>query len=346
MEKNEKNRRQHFVSKLVILAGALVCLAGIGLGIVFLVMDRFADTPMQAAGAPRVLLVKPGDSLTAIARRLEQEHLVASRHLFRLFTRIQGDAKKLKAGEYGLSGEMTPREILDIIVSGRTVLYRLTIPEGLTMDETAGLVESAGLGDKGNFSSLCRDSGLIRSLGIPADTAEGYLFPDTYFFPRTATPRDIITTMIRRFNEIYSQAWIQRQNELGFTRHQIVILASIIEKETGDASERPLIGSVFHNRLKMHMRLESDPTVIYGIPDFDGNITRKHLRQVTPYNTYVIPGLPKGPIANPGARSIEAALFPASTDFIFFVSKQDTTHHFSTTFKEHNQAVRKYQLGR
>jgi len=156
----------------------------------------------------------------------------------------------------------------------------------------------------------------------------------------------IISTMVNRFRSVFSTEWALRAKELGFTVDQIVTLASIIEKETGAAFERPIISSVFHNRLKKKMRLESDPTVIYGIKNFDGNLTRKHLGTLTPYNTYKIKGLPAGPIANPGRAALEAALYPEKTVFLYFVSKRDTTHYFSTNLKEHNQAVRKYQLRR
>ena len=152
--------------------------------------------------------------------------------------------------------------------------------------------------------------------------------------------------MVRRFQEVFTPAWEERARERKMTVHQVVTLASIIEKETGAPAERPVISSVFHNRLQKDMRLASDPTVIYGIKDFNGNLTRKDLTTPTPYNTYKIKGLPPGPIANPGADAIQAALYPADTDFLFFVSKRDGTHHFSKTYPEHEKAVRKYQLRR
>ena len=150
--------------------------------------------------------------------------------------------------------------------------------------------------------------------------------------------------MISTFNKTFNDKWKARAKKIGLSVHEVVILASIIEKETGDGKERPIISSVFHNRLKRHMRLESDPTVIYGVSDYHGRIRYKHLRRVTPYNTYKIDGLPAGPIANPGAQSLKAALYPAQTNYLFFVSKNDTTHKFSTNLKDHNRAVKKYQL--
>jgi UPF0755 protein len=184
----------------------------------------------------------------------------------------------------------------------------------------------------------------VHAREIKAETFEGYLFPDTYLFPKDTTSEEIISTMVKRFRSVFKPEWKNRAEALGFSIHQVVTLASIVEKETGVASERPVISSVFHNRLKRKMRLESDPTVIYGIKDFDGNITKKHLAEPTPYNTYVIRGLPPGPIANAGVGAFEAVLFPADTKFLYFVSKKDTTHQFSTNIKDHNRAVRKYQL--
>jgi UPF0755 protein len=234
--------------------------------------------------------------------------------------------------------------MLDTFVKGRVKLYRITLPEGVNMNEIAAVLEKAGFCEKNNFLDLCQDRSFIQSLGIKSITLEGYLFPDTYFFPKHSPCKKIITAMVEHFKLIFTQAWQDRAAELKLSVHDIVTLASIIEKETGDATERPLIASVFHNRLAKNMRLESDPTVIYGIKDFDGNIKRKHLKTVTPYNTYQIRGLPMGPIANPGAASLAAALYPAQTQYLFFVSKKDTTHKFSRTIQEHNRAVRKYQL--
>jgi UPF0755 protein len=181
-------------------------------------------------------------------------------------------------------------------------------------------------------------------MGITADTLEGYLFPDTYYFPSGLESKSIITAMVKQFRIAFKPEWQTRAEELGMSVHEVVTLASIIEKETGAPEERPLISSVFHNRLKKGMRLETDPTVIYGIPDFDGNIKRRHLNTYTPYNTYKIKGLPPGPIASPGAAALEAALYPAQSKYLYFVSKKDGTHQFSATIKEHNAAVRKYQL--
>jgi len=259
--------------------------------------------------------------------------------------KLEKSDKKIQAGEYLLSAAKSPEQILKTLVKGKVKLYRITLPEGLNLRETGTLLEKHGLCDLKNFKTLCHDTVFIESLGIAATSLEGYLFPDTYFFPKQTTCRTVITTMVQHFKQTFILDWQAEANKSGFTVHEIVTLASIIEKETGDASERPVISSVFHNRLRKKMRLESDPTVIYGIKNFDGNIKRKHLKMVTPYNTYQIKGLPIGPIANPGAMSLRAAVYPDTTEYLFFVSKKDTTHQFSKTIREHNQALCGNKIG-
>jgi UPF0755 protein len=298
----------------------------------------YADTPANVNTSQNVIVnVRPGQTLRTTADILRQANLIKSRLKFILISRIKGLDKHLKAGEYLLSAAMPPRQILEIMVKGDVNLHKLTVPEGYSIPQIAVLVENANFGSKIDFIKAATDTVLASKNGIVAATFEGYLFPDTYFFPREVAMEQIISAMVNRFWSVFTTEW---------KVHQIVTLASIIEKETGAAFERPIISSVFHNRLKKKMRLESDPTVIYGIKNFDGNLTRKHLNTHTPYNTYKIRGLPAGPIANPGRASLEAALYPERSVFIYFVSKKDNTHYFSTNLKEHNQAVRKYQLRR
>lgn len=328
---------------------AFICLillfTGVATGL-YLNIKSYIRTPRKPQAADRIFVIQSGQSLSAIANALESEKIITNRRIFKFYARYKGLGEKLQAGEYVLSGSRSPKDILDILLRGKVKLYKITIPEGLNIIETSGIVETAGFCNKETFVSLCNDLKFIRSLGIQAGTLEGYLFPDTYFFPKHSDCQIIIKSMVRHFHQIFTTEWRERANKLGFSVFEIVTLASIIEKETGDASERPVISSVFHNRMKKNMRLESDPTVIYGIKNFDGNIKKKHLRIKTPYNTYQIKGLPLGPIANPGEKALEAALYPDRTSFLFFVSKKDTTHHFSKTVQEHNRAVRKYQLGK
>ena len=328
--------------KLLLLAlgiaavGAAVWLAGD--------MYRYANRPAGSDDAQMVVSIPVGENLDSLAARLESKGILNSTVRFKLLARLRQDDKHLKAGEYKLSSTMTPTQILDVLVRGKIYLHVLTIPEGYTLKQIADEVGRLGLADKETFIADATDKTVVASFGLEGDTLEGYLFPDTYHFPKGNKPIAIITKMVERFKEQFIAQWHERAKELGMTVFQVVTLASMIEKETGAPFERPLISSVFHNRLKKKMRLASDPTVIYGIKDFDGNIKRRHLTTRTPYNTYMIKGLPAGPIANPGRAAIEAALFPAETDYLYFVSKKDNTHYFSTNIKEHNKAVRRYQL--
>ncbi|MBF0224248.1 MAG: endolytic transglycosylase MltG [Desulfobacterales bacterium] len=303
----------------------------------------YSNRPASNEDKKSLINIYPGQSLNSIIADLIKIGAIESPFKFKLLARIKKADRKIKAGEYLLSTLMSPNEIIKKIVSGDIALYKLTIPEGYNLSQIALSVENAGFSSAREFLEAANDLNFIKEMKIPGDSFEGYLFPETYYFEKNVTPKQIISCMVKRFWEKFTPAFIERADNLGFSIHQIVTIASIIEKETGDESERPLISSVFHNRLKKKMRLESDPTVIYGIKDFNGNITKKDLAEPTPYNTYMMSGLPPGPIANPGFSSIEAALFPSNTDYIFFVSKNNKTHYFSNNIKDHNKAVIKYQ---
>lgn len=327
----------------ITLTGILF-MAGIILSLFIFQMRQFIETPCTAQEQPITFTITPGQSLKQIAANLENQGLITSQSLFKLYVQYKRASTRLKAGEYQLSAHTPPARILNQLLEGRVKLYRLTIPEGLNMDEIALLVQKANFCDATHFLSLCRDTDFIKIVKVNSHSLEGYLYPDTYFFPKQTTCRQVLEKMVATFHKIYTREWEKKGEDLGFSVHEIVTLAAIIEKETGDASERPLISSVFHNRLKRNMRLESDPTVIYGDKEFDGRIRTRHLRRKTPYNTYQLRGLPLGPIANPGALALKAALYPNTSPYLFFVSKNDTTHYFSKTLSEHNKAVRKYQL--
>lgn len=301
-------------------------------------------TPVKGDDREIIFTIEPGQNLKQIAENLESRGLIPSVLLFRAYARYQNAATRIQAGEHQLFMPASPAQILDQLLKAQIKLYRITVPEGLNMAETASVVAETGMCEPDLFLSLCRNPDIIADLGIPSHTLEGFLFPETYFFPRTTNCRQIIEKMVATFFSVFSSEWEKRADDLGFTLQEIVTLASMIETEAGVPSEQPLISSVFHNRLKKGMRLQSDPTVIYGDPVFEGRIRTRHLQRKTEYNTYQMDGLPKGPIANPGAKAIEAALFPAESDFLFFVSKNDKTHFFSTTLTEHNRAVKKYQL--
>ncbi len=323
----------------------LICVLS---GIAFLTNDlwRYAHLASDADASSKVVTIHSGKGLDAIVQLLHQADLIEYPFKYKLIVQIRGEAKKLKAGEYLLAASMTPLEILDKIVNGDVRFYKLTVPEGYNLHQIAESVSLAGLASEDAFYKAATDLTALRRLNINAPMFEGYLFPETYYFPTQSTPAQIITKMVEQFQAVFTAKMKLRAQELNLSVHQVVTLASIIEKETGAAEERAVISSVFHNRLKKRMRLESDPTVIYGLKSFDGNLTRKHLNTPTPYNTYVIKGLPPGPIANPGRKAILAALYPADTRFLFFVSKNDHTHYFSADLKSHNRAVRKYQKGK
>jgi len=304
----------------------------------------------QAASptAPKqvVINVLPGQGFQKTVQDLYQNHLIHHPLKFRMMAKWQKLDRKIIAGEYELSTGMTPLTIIEYMTKGIVRLRKLCIPEGYNLSQIADAIEKSGICSKENFMNAVKDAKLISSMEIPVSGFEGYLFPDTYFFSRGVPPEKIISAMVKQFHKTFQDDWKKRADELGLTPHEIITLASIIEKETGIAEERTIVSSVFHNRLKQNMRLASDPTVIYGIEDFNGDITKADLKRPTPYNTYLIQGLPPGPIANPGAESIKAALYPATTDYLYFVAKGDKTHQFSKSLAEHNQAVRKYQLNR
>jgi UPF0755 protein len=302
----------------------------------------YANSPFDLH-KPGTVVIEKGASFNQIAKELKDRHLIKNLRYFSYLSQLLHADTRIQSGTYKLSPCMTPHYILKQLISGHVELTRVIFPEGYTLALMAETLEKAGIISKENFLNYVEHPGNVRYLGIEADSFEGYLFPDTYFFEKNSSPERIVKTMLKKFWQVFDQSLRERAEEIGFSIHDTVTFASIVEKETGQAQERPKIASVFHNRLKRNMRLESDPTVIYGISNFDGNLTRKHLKEKTPYNTYRIKGLPRGPIANPGKDAIRAALFPESTNYLYFVSKQDGTHHFSTNLKAHNRAVDTYQ---
>jgi len=290
--------------------------------------------------------VQPGLSLGAVARDLERERLVRHAWAFETLARWRGLAGELRAGEYDLSPHLTTGEILDRIAEGRVRTYRIVIPEGLTAAEIAERLEQEGLADSGEFLTAVRSQDLVNDLEVEGESLEGYLFPETYQLARGLPAAEIARTMVAQFHDVWPEI-APGSEALGFSMLETVTLASIVEKETGVPEERSLIAAVFHNRLRRGMRLETDPTVIYGIPSFDGNLRRADLEDAgNPYNTYQIPGLPPGPIANPGAAALRAAVAPASSSYLYFVSRNDGTHEFSSSYAEHSAAVDRFQKRR
>ena len=318
------------------------------LGSAWLVGDmlQFIRTPASSEPAEVVLEVPVGTSVPALSELLYGQGLVRSAGKFRWLVRFKGAARQIKAGEYQLSTGLRPGELLNKIVRGEVRLHQITFPEGYTLKQMAELLEASKLVNAERFIAAATDPPFVRSLGIPAASLEGYLFPDTYRFARGLPVETVLRSFVTMFNQHFGSAQEEQARKLGFTRHQVVILASVVEKETAAAEERPLIAGVFLNRLRRRIRLQSDPTVIYGLSNFDGNLTRAHLQKDTPYNTYTRRGLPIGPICNPGAASIQAVLNPTSSPYLYFVAKKDGTHHFSTNLVEHNAAVLRHQKRR
>jgi len=294
---------------------------------------------------PIMVTIPPGATLKQISTELKNRDLIQSASSFRLLANIRKKQTQIQAGEYELSQSMLPVDILIAITSGKTVLHPVTIPEGYRITEIAELLVEKNLANKDEFIKESRNTEWIDSLNISSDSLEGYLFPETYHFSKHTPERKIIHTMVNTFKKrVINQELLGQVQESSLSLHEIITLASLIEKETGMNEERKHISSVFHNRLRKNMHLQTDPTVIYAIEGFDGNIRKKDLNIDSPYNTYRYKGLPPGPIANPGLKSITAALNPIKTNHLYFVSKKDGSHHFSSSLEEHNHAVRQYQL--
>jgi len=309
-------------------------------------IDISVNTPQSSFKQIKKVEIPKGYSLKKIARLLNEENLIKNYSIFITSAYLRGISNKLKSGEYELSTDMTPLEIMEKLYKGEIVYYKITIPEGYNIKNIANLLEKNELINKEKFISLTQDREFLSSLGIKAISLEGYLFPDTYYFSKGMTEEEMINKMIESLNNLFTEKLQKRLQDLNFTIHKILTLASLIEKEVQIDSERKLVSAVFHNRLKSNMLLQSDPTVIYVLEDFDGNLKKQDLSYDSPYNTYLYPGLPPTPIANPGTDSIMAALYPADVDYLYFVSKNNGEHHFSSTFKEHNEAVKKFQLKR
>jgi conserved hypothetical protein, YceG family len=333
---------------LIIFSTAVVILlAAIGASVSYLAFSFINSSPSNVANEV-VYEVRPGVPFNTIARELELQGLVKNGTFLSWYARATGERSKIKVGEYLLTTAMNPKEVLQVITSGKSIARSFTVSEGLSTYEIAALYEAQKFGTAEEFMKWVRDPELIRSLlGEEQKSLEGYLFPETYMLTKFTDTKTLISNMVRRFLIVYNE--VAPTSAVGpWPRNKVVTLASIIEKETGAPEERPIISSVFHNRLAKNMRLQTDPTVIYGKAESLGkiviNITRADLTTPTPYNTYVIYGLPPGPIANPGREALAAAVQPATTDYLFFVSKNDGTHTFSGDYSAHNAAVKKFQL--
>lgn len=302
--------------------------------------------PMETLPNTVVFEVEKGQTAKEIALNLKKNGIIKKRWPFLVGYRIFFSAQSLKAGEYAIAIPDSPKNILQALSEGSVYLHSITIPEGLIIQEIAGLLDSEGFAAKQDFLQDVAEISLISSLDKDAPNLEGYLFPETYRFAKGTPSEEIVAAMVFQFTKVFSQEWIERAAELGMSIRDIVTLASLIEKETSLRKEKKIISAVFHNRLKISMKLDCDPTIIYVLKlegRFKDRLRNRDLKYDSPFNTYLYSGLPPGPIANPGRGSLEAALYPADEKFLYFVSKNDGSHHFSQTFREHQNAVNKYQ---
>ena len=319
---------------------ALLIVLGLGAGVMFL---YYAYSPIPHLNETHYITVNSGDTVQTLSDRLATQGAEERKNLFFWAARAFGMGIHLKAGTYAIEPGMSPKQVFDLLSSGKTVAKRITIPEGYSIQQIDFLLAKEGYLKLGEFQKIASDPELIALMMVPSDTLEGYLFPDTYFFSAPFGASDFAKMLLDQFDMVWTEEYSNRAAEMGMTRHQIITLASIIEKETGRADERALVSSVFHNRLRRGMPLQADPTVVYGVKEYNGTITKRHLKTPTPYNTYIIPALPPGPICNPSKAAIVATLYPEKTDYLFFVAKDDGSHVFTTHYRAHSQYVNRYQ---
>lgn len=324
------------IKKGLIFLGAAALLAG------WLLPLRLGQYLAAPRPGPVRVEVAPGVGPGALARELAAAGLGSWEWGIRWGHRLWGRPQDVKAGTYAFPAPVRLRDVLSDLEAGRVEQVEVAIPEGLTVREMGRLLEFAGVTGAEALVRLALDEGSPSRWGLPGPTLEGYLFPDTYRFARGVEASRVVDAMVRRFRAV-TDALGPEAEARGVDLHRWVTLASVVEKETGAAPERPLVAAVFHNRLQRGMRLQSDPTVIYGVDSFDGDLRRADLLRDTPYNTYTRAGLPRGPIANPGRASLEAVLRPAAVPYLYFVSRNDGTHVFTVSYDEHRRAVDRYQ---
>jgi UPF0755 protein len=325
-------------------ARAVVIVVLAGLAAVTTWLARSLSDPWPGPGGTIIVVVEKGQSVRSVAAGLQRQGVVPDARAVTLAYDAFYSRELLKAGEYEFTFPLRPKDALLKILRGRIYLHPVTIPEGLTTGEIGDLLRGRA---RGSFPAACLDTGLISDWDPTATDLEGYLFPDTYHVPAEASAADIVFGMVAQFRKVFTGEWRERAARLGMNVRQAVTLASLIEKETARPEERPLVSAVFHNRLRLGMKLDCDPTIIYALKldgRYTGRLLSRDLAYPSPYNTYLHQGLPPGPICNPGRDSLEAALYPAAEDYLYFVAQSDGRHHFSRSFAEHQEAVRRYIL--
>jgi UPF0755 protein len=306
-------------------------------------------TPYRGFSEPEVFVDLPaGASLSTIGRRMAEAGVVPDPLTFRVAAWFSGAERRLQAGEYRFAAPATALDVVDRLSRGDVFRRPVTFPEGLTIRQMAALFESSGLGHASTFERAAASAGeRVEAFDPAADSLEGYLFPDTYPLPRQVDADALVGLMVTRFARVFDDELRGRAASRGLSIRQAVTLASLVEKETAHPDERPIVAAVYHNRLRRGMPLQCDPTVIYALMRagrWTGNLRRADLQFDSPYNTYRYAGLPPGPIASPGAASLEAAVAPADVSYLYFVSRNDGTHAFATTLAEHNRNVAEWQV--
>lgn len=332
---------------LAALAVLLVIAAAAALVMRTTIWERLYDPFKGYPGEEQFVIVEPGTGTAAIGRRLVEAGVIRDELAFRAALWWTGLSRELQAGEYHFDRPLAAVDVVGRLARGDVYSRRLTFREGLTIAEMAEVYETRGFGSGPAFIKAASNVSLISDLDSEAADLEGYLFPETYALPRNTPPERLIAMMVNRFRATYVEAWHRRAAEQGLTTRQVVTLASLVEKETGQAAERPIVAAVYRNRLRIGMALQADPTVVYAMQKagkYKGNIRRDDLALDSPYNTYRYPGLPPGPIAAPGAASLEAALMPANVSYLYFVSRNDGSHVFAETLAQHNRNVREFQV--
>jgi UPF0755 protein len=313
----------------------------IALGFIYVYLQMMV--PLAQIDNPLEIEIKKGMSFKQAVNELSKYRLINDPNVFIALGRLTGLHKRLTPGYYSFLGTLSPWDVFKALKNALIVQWEITVVEGDTLEDIKAKLAKKGIMSEEDFMRLSTDKSFLASLNIDAPSLEGYLFPDTYRIPKGATPEDVLSMMVHRLRQKFTVEMLERMQELGLDERSVLTLASIIEKEAVIDRERPIISAVYHNRLKRGMPLQADPTAVYGIKPLSAGVTKKDIKRKTAYNTYFIKGLPPGPIASAGIKSIKAALYPSDVPYLYFVSRNDGTHAFSVTFKEHLRAIRTYK---
>jgi UPF0755 protein len=332
------------MKKKIKIISCAILLPIIGMALLVALLLFYSGSPINSENVSTVIVDIPtGSSFFKVANILSKAGLIKNRPFFYGLAVIKNATRSVRAGEYEFATSLSPSGVIDKLIRGETRNYRVTVFEDYSLKEIAARLKEYKLIDEEAFFELAGDQDFLISLGIFSDSIEGYLFPDTYFFNRSMSTRQIMRLMVDRFWSKITPDMINKAAERGLNPHQFVTFASLVGKESGDSAEKPMIAAVFYNRIKKRMPLQSDPTAVYDLKDFNGKVLRSHYKRESPYNTYIISGLPPGPIANPGLDSFQAVLKPSKVDYLYFVSQKDGTHFFSSSLEEHNEAINHFR---